>query len=81
MNSKRVFRITYVPPTTYRGSQVLIHCLHTKASKRIAYDQRYCSIGDIADVYLESIGIFIDSIATTDSETLLLTDNFETKLV
>jgi hypothetical protein len=80
MKNYRAFKVTYKGPTNHRGSRVIIKDLRFNQSKTINYDYKHNSISDMAIEYLESIGIKIVGRAESNFDTLLFTDNFETKL-
>lgn len=77
----RTFEAVYHGPTNSRGSRVTIKDLRRKKSKTVSYDYQYNNAEDIARAYLESVGIKITALAMLDNSSLLLSEDFKTKLV
>lgn len=80
MNSKRIFKVSYIGATNTKGSRVKIADLRNNISKIIPFDYAITGIDNIAIAYLESKGIEIDSAAYTGDADYLLSDNFETPI-
>jgi len=56
LNRVRVFEVTYVPCTNFRGSRVKIRDTWFNETKIIQYDYIHNQMADMAQAYLEKIG-------------------------
>jgi len=73
----RMFDVFYLGATNTSGSRVKINDLRMGESKIIPYNHKADGIGDVATMYLNSLGIKIDGKGESQKGTLLFTKNFE----
>ena len=76
-NNYRVFTVSYVPASSTRGSRVSIIDNRFGTRKSIPYDHEYHDILEIAQTYLESVGIeIVGSAELLNYKYILFTRNF-----
>ena len=76
-NNYRAFTISYVPATNTRGSRVSITDNRFSQKKVINYNHEYHDILEIAQTYLESVGIeIVGSAELLNYKYILFTRNF-----
>lgn len=78
----RPFAVKYISPTNFRGGRVKITDIRRGKSKTIPWTHDFNNSADYALNYLNSSGIKVValSIGDLDSDTQLLTEDFETEL-
>ena len=76
----RTFSVKYLGPTNVRGARYKITDLRRNKSITKPYEYEFNSVSDMAEAYLESIGIKIDGLAMCDKDCFLLSENFDIEL-
>lgn len=83
-NNYRAFTVSYVPATSTRDSRVSITDNRFNTRKIIPYNHAYHEYHDILDIaqsYLESVGIeIVGSAELLNYKYILFTDNFRTSI-
>ena len=80
MKTYRAFTIKYIGMTNTRASRISIFDNRFKQQKSIHYNYEFNNIADIAQNYLENIGIPIIGVSETPKGYILFTDNFKTSI-
>jgi len=77
LKNLRAFKIKYIGATNSRGSRVSIKDLRNNKTLIIAYDYEFNNICDMANKYLNSIGIECLFRCEYENGYILLTNNFD----